>query len=224
MCADFRRLEDSLRALQKAGADQIHWDVMDGHFVPNLTFGHYLINDARQACSIPFDVHLMVEQPMMIVEKLELGPGDYIIPHLEAAQEPGPLLDEIHRRGTLAGLALRPTTPISVVTQPAVISGLDVVLLMGYQPGFPGVEMLPGTFERLNALRTALREAPNQVLIEFDGGVRLDNARELASAGADILVAGTSVFEGEGGFAEALQRLKTEVAVSTRATGERANE
>lgn len=205
LSADFMNLQKDIAAVEAAGADILHLDVMDGHFVPNLTFGMPLISQIRKATSLPLDVHLMVTNPEEYLPALaDLG-VEYVSFHQETVFHIHRQIYVLKERGVKAGIALNPATPVSSIEP--VISDLDFVLLMSVNPGFGGQKFLPIVYEKIAALKEAALMLNPELLIEVDGGVNSQNAGDLAAVGADILVAGSYVF-GSDDYHAAITSLK----------------
>jgi len=193
LSADFLHLEDEVKAVCAAGADLLHIDVMDGHFVPNLTFGPAITKAIQKTSSVPLDVHLMVENVPSFVELfLPLKPK-FITFHAEAHHHPIRLLEHIKKAGINAGLVLNPHTPVSTLKH--LIEFVDIVLLMSVNPCFGGQEFLPLVYDKIKELRELIDKKNAKVFIEVDGGVNGLNAANLEQAGADILVAGSYIFD-----------------------------
>jgi ribulose-phosphate 3-epimerase len=192
LSADFSRLADELAALERAGADWIHLDVMDGHFVPNITFGPPVVKAMRRHSSLPFDVHLMIAPADPYLAAFAEAGADLITVHAEAGPHVHRSLQAIRALGKKAGVVLNPATPESAVEY--LLDELDLVLVMSVNPGFGGQAFLPGAIDKIRKLRAMAGARP--IRIEVDGGVSAENAGRLVAAGADVLVAGTSVFQG----------------------------
>ena len=193
LSADCGRLAETLKELETAGVEWIHWDVMDGHFVPNMTFGQHVIKGLRPASGLFFDVHLMIEQPERYLADFKEAGADMLVVHAESTVHLQRTLAEIRRLGMKAGVALNPATPLSVLDY--VLDDVDMVLIMSVNPGFGGQKFLPATFRKVAELRAKLDAAGRtDCLIQVDGGVNVENTGELVRAGADVLVSGSAFF------------------------------
>jgi ribulose-phosphate 3-epimerase len=190
LSADFAALGEAIARVEAAGADQLHVDVMDGHFVPNLTIGPPVIESVRKRTRLPLDVHLMIEEPERWVEAYVNAGADYLTVHAEACVHLERVLTLIREAGARSGVALNPSTPPEVLEY--VLDDLDLVLVMSVNPGFGGQSFIPTAYEKIRRLRVMLADRP--VLISVDGGVNADNAPALAQAGATVLVAGSAIF------------------------------
>lgn len=206
--ADFRHLARELKRLEEAGADFIHWDVMDGNFVPNLTFGAHIINAAREDSHLPFDVHLMVNDPELIISQLSLKEGDLVVAHMEAVNDLRPELLTIRENGWRGGVAVSPDTPIKQVLGAEWLPLLDMIVVMGVRPGFAGQTFIEGVLEKVRVARKQLDALGRDILVEVDGGVNFKNASQLVERGADILVAGNSIFNSGLPWEEAIAKLR----------------
>ena len=192
LSADFARLADALAMAEKGGADLVHVDVMDGHFVPNLTIGPPVVKALKRATRLPLDVHLMIERPEETLERYIDAGADWISVHVEATRHLQRCLDAIRRGGAKAGAAVNPGTPVGALA--AAWADLDFALIMSVNPGFGGQAFLRGSVARLRRARQAAAEAGQTAVLEVDGGVDAGNAAELVEAGAEILVAGTAIY------------------------------
>jgi len=190
LSADFAALGEAIARVEAAGADLLHVDVMDGHFVPNLSIGPPVIESIRKRTRLPLDVHLMIEEPERWVETYVRSGADYVTVHVEASAHLERTLTLIREAGARAGAALNPSTPPEALQY--VLDDLDLVLVMSVNPGFGGQSFIPSAYEKIRRLRTLLADRP--VLVSVDGGVKADNAGALAEAGAGVLVAGSAIF------------------------------
>ena len=192
LSADFTRLHDELERIREAGAGLVHVDVMDGHFVPNLTIGPPVVAALRGATELPLDVHLMIEEPSRWVDEYIHAGADMISVHAEADVHLHRTVQRIREQGVRAGVALNPATPIAAVED--LLPELDHVLVMSVNPGFSGQKFIEASRDKLSRLRGILEARRLQARLEIDGGVTEDNAADLVRAGADMLVAGSAVF------------------------------
>lgn len=197
LSADFGRLAAEIEALQEGGADWVHVDVMDGHFVPNITMGPAITAAARRATSLPIDVHLMIEHPERYIDSFVEAGADLVTLHVEACPHLHRCLQAVRATGAQAGVALNPATPVGVLTE--VVEDLDLLLVMSVNPGFGGQSFIPRSVAKVRAARALLDDAGSTARIEVDGGVAASNAGALVEAGADVLVAGSAVFGHPGG-------------------------
>jgi ribulose-phosphate 3-epimerase len=192
LSADFARLADALAMAEEGGADLLHVDVMDGHFVPNLTIGPPVVKALKRATRLPLDVHLMIEKPEETLERYLDAGADWISVHVEATHHLQRCLETIRSGGAKAGAAVNPGTPVGALS--AAWGDLDFALVMSVNPGFGGQAFLRGSISRVRRAREAAVEAGRGAVIEVDGGVDAGNAAELVEAGAEILVAGTAIY------------------------------
>jgi len=208
MCADLMRMAESLLAIERGGADLLHWDVMDGCFVPNLTFGAPLVNAAREVCSLPFDVHLMVANPELQVEQLRLRRGDIVTFHVNAAKHFERLASVIHAQGWECGVALNPDRPLEEVLQDKVLAACDLVLVMGVFAGFAGQDFIPESLDRIRQVAEHPIVRERNITVAVDGGITADNAAAVVKAGARLLVSGSYLLHREVDFEERLKLLR----------------
>jgi len=190
LSADFSRLREEIIALEQAGADMIHVDVMDGHYVPNLTFGPQIVKAIKDCCSLPIDVHLMVSNPEDMIDWFANAGADNITVHVEACSHLDSVLQQIKKYGIKAGVSLNPSTSEQILTY--VLDKLDMVLVMTVNPGFGGQTFIKEQLEKIAKIRDM--RGNHNFMIEVDGGINALTGAECIAAGADILVAGTSVF------------------------------
>jgi ribulose-phosphate 3-epimerase len=192
LSADFSRLREEIAAVQRAGADWLHVDVMDGQFVPNLTFGPIVVGACRRLTSLPLDVHLMVVEPLRFLEAFARAGADHLTIHLEAVEDPVAAARAIRDRGLKAGLSIKPGTPLERFL-PA-IPAIDLALVMTVEPGAGGQAFLPGSAERIAAVRAAIEAGEHDCVLQVDGGISAETIGRAAVAGADAFVAGHAVF------------------------------
>lgn len=210
LTADFARLGEQLREAEAAGADYIHLDVMDGHFVPPITFGSLLIAAARRATSLPLDIHLMVERPERQLQAFAEAGAGILSVHVEACPHLHRTLQQIKELGCRAGVCLNPGTPPSALEE--VLEEVEQVMVMGVNPGWGGQELIPSTLDKLRRIRAMLDERGLAADIEVDGGVKVENAASCVEAGARVLVAGSAVFNDRASVAENMRALRESLA------------
>ncbi len=205
LSADFSRLGEEILLVEEAGADLIHIDVMDGHFVPNITIGPAIVSSLRKVTDLPFDVHLMIENPERFIEAFAAAGSDMITVHVEAADHLHRTIALIKERGIKAGVSLNPATPLSRIEQ--VIEDVDMLLVMTVNPGFGGQKFIENMLPKIKKAREMIRSIAPGVLLEVDGGVTLDNIKQIADAGTDIFVAGSSIF-GSADYRKTIAKMK----------------
>jgi ribulose-phosphate 3-epimerase len=193
LSADFSKLGEEVAAIEAAGADWVHIDVMDGHFVPNLTFGAPVVSCLRKVTKMPFDVHLMVEAPQNYIADFAKAGADILTVHLETAPHLHRVIQAIKEAGLKAAVSLNPSTPLCLLEE--ILPELDMVLLMSVNPGFGGQAFIPSSMEKVRKLRQMMDEKGLTTDIQVDGGVTPDNAAQLIAAGATVLVAGSAVYK-----------------------------
>ena len=192
LSADFVRLAEDIARVEAAGADWLHLDIMDGHFVPNLTFGPPIVAAIRKISKLPLDVHLMVTNPAALVEQFAEAGADYLTVHVETEPHLHRLVNRIRELGVKPAVTLNPATSVDLLDE--ILSEVDMVLVMSVNPGFGGQKFIPASLDKIRRLRQKLKRLDRQVLIEVDGGVNQATAPQLIEAGADVLVAGSAVF------------------------------
>jgi ribulose-phosphate 3-epimerase len=208
LSADFSRLGDEVRAIEKAGADVIHVDVMDGHFVPNITIGPLVVQGLKKLTSLPLDVHLMIENPERYIEAFAQAGSDWITIHAEVCSNLKKMIRKIRQLKIRPGIVLKPATPIKTLFP--VLDDLDLVLIMSVNPGFGGQSFIPSTLKKIERLKKIIDQNHSLLEIEVDGGVKIENVREVSRAGADIFVLGTGIFKTKD-YAETIRKLREEI-------------
>lgn len=211
LSADFTRLGEQVAAVENAGASYIHFDVMDGHFVPNLTIGPFIVEWVRKATNLPIDAHLMIENPDNFIGAFAKAGASMISFHPEATYHVHRTIGYIRQSGCKAGVVLNPATPLAMIEE--VITEVDYVLLMSVNPGFGGQKFIPASLDKLRRLRTLIQLSGSQARIEIDGGIGVENAAAVVNAGAEILVAGSAVF-GKPDPGEAVRHLLSAASAS----------
>lgn len=206
LSADFTRLGEQVRAAEAAGVDRVQIDVMDGRFVPNITFGARAVDSLRPLTRLTLEVHLMVSPPEDFIERFARAGADTLIVHQESTPHLHRAIQQIHALGKKAGVALNPSTPASLLFE--VLDSLQLVLVMTVNPGFGGQEFIPGTLAKIRQVRAEIERRGIKCEVEVDGGIREDTARQVVEAGANVLVAGSSVYDAKDGVAAAIARLR----------------
>ncbi len=209
LSADFLRLGEEIKAVEASGADILHLDVMDGHFVPNITIGPAIVEAIRKATALPLDVHLMIDNPDRFLDDFIKAGADYLTVHVEASVHLHRIVEYVKDKGVKAAVSLNPATPLLTLDQ--ILPDLDMVLLMSVNPGFGGQKFIPFLLDKIRLLKTVIRERGLNTLIEVDGGIKPDNATEIGSAGADILVMGSAYFY-SGNYNSLIKDLRTRLA------------
>ena len=205
LSADFSRLGDEVRAIDVAGADYVHIDVMDGHFVPNITIGPLVVDAVRSVTELPLDVHLMIENPDQYIPDFARAGADIIVVHAEAVRHLHRTVQLIKSLGKKAGVSLNPATSLSALD--IILPDLDLVLLMTVNPGYGGQSFIESSLPKIAELRQRINALGLPIELEVDGGVKVDNIEKIAAAGADVFVAGSAVF-GADNYQATISRLK----------------
>ena len=209
LSADFSRLGEEVRAVEKAEADYIHVDVMDGHFVPNLTIGPPVVKALRRITPLPLDVHLMIQRPDEFLTAFAEAGASIMTVHVEAVVHLHRTLTEIRKMGVRAGVSLNPSTPLCLI-EPA-LDFVDLVLIMSVNPGFGGQEWIPQVLPKIKALRRLIDGKKREIEIEVDGGIKVDNIELAARAGADVFVSGSGIF-GTPDYAQTLKAMREAIS------------
>ncbi len=205
LSADFSKLGEEIKQVEKAGADLIHIDVMDGHFVPNLTFGPPVISSIRKVSRLPFDVHLMIENPERFIQDFVDAGSDIITIHCEAETHLHRAIESIKEKGRKAGVSLNPATPLCMIEE--IIEYIDLLMIMSVNPGFGGQNCIDAVIPKIEKAREMINTRAPHVRLEVDGGIKLDNIRSFRDAGVDIYVAGSAIF-GNGDYGTTIGEMK----------------
>lgn len=195
LAADFNRLGEQIALLETAGADYLHIDVMDGNYVPSISFGMPVISSIRKNSNLVFDVHLMIDDPIRYIDDFASSGADIITVHAEACKHLNRTIAKIKEVGCMAGVSLNPSTPLNILEY--VLSELDMVLIMSVNPGFGGQVFIPNSLDKIKSLRKMINSQGLNVDIEVDGGINSSNVSDVINAGANIIVAGTAIFNGD---------------------------
>ena len=209
LSANFIKLGEEIKAAEEAGVDMLHIDIMDGHFVPNMTIGPFIVESIRKITSLPLDVHLMIEEPDTYLRDFIKAGADYVTVHLEASVHLHRTVQLIKETGAKAGVSLNPATPVWSLED--ILPDIHLVLLMSVNPGFGGQKFIPQALDKIRILKKFIKEKGFTTLIEVDGGINIDNAKDVTSAGADILVMGSAFFH-SGNYKEIMKRVKERLA------------
>lgn len=212
LSADFARLADEVSAVERGGADLLHIDVMDGHFVPNLTVGPPIVEALKKVTKLPLDVHLMITNADAFIGEFAAAGADYMTVHVEACPHLHRTVQSIKERGVKAGVTLNPAT--SLTTLDEIVADVDLVLIMSVNPGFGGQKFIPSSLKKIASARQLIDRAQSRALLEVDGGVKVDNAAQVLEAGADILVAGSAIFESQD-YAATITALRAAVGATS---------
>jgi len=206
LSADFARLADEVAAVERAGADLLHIDVMDGHFVPNLTIGPPIVESLRKVTKLPLDVHLMITNADAFIPEFARAGANYLTVHVEACPHLHRTIQSIKELGVKAGVTLNPATPVHSLQE--ILADVDLVLIMSVNPGFGGQKFIASCLAKVKAVRQMLDRIGSHALLEVDGGVKAENAAQVLEAGADVLVAGSAIFSGSD-YAARITALRT---------------
>ena len=209
LSADFSRLAEQVREAEDAGVDYIHVDVMDGHFVPNITIGPFIVKALRSLTNLPLDVHLMIEKPENYIEEFAKVGADIITIHQEASMHLNRTIQMIQSFGLKAGVSINPSTPVCTLDQ--IISDVDLILVMSVNPGFGGQSYIPSSTSKIKKLREMLDQNGSKAELEVDGGINVNTVSEIVKAGASAFVAGSAVFNSENSVTENVRILQEKI-------------
>jgi ribulose-phosphate 3-epimerase len=208
LSADFGRLAEEIRAVEAAGADWIHIDIMDGHFVPNLTIGPAVVKALRKTTTLPFDVHLMIEEPDRYIDAFVDAGSDILTVHVETATHLNRTVNRIKEKGVKAGVSLNPATPVSCLEE--ILPDCDLVLIMTVNPGFGGQKFIASSLSKIRKTVDMIATLAQPVILEVDGGITLENIGKVSAAGAEVFVAGAAVF-GSGNYGKTIGAMKERI-------------
>lgn len=210
LSADFARLGEQVAEVTRAGADYIHIDVMDGHFVPNISIGIPVIASLRSWTNLPLDVHLMIQHPERCISQFAKSGADIITIHVEACSSLHRLIHSIKELNVKAGVALNPATTLTSVEE--ILPDVDLILIMSVEPGYGGQSFIPSSLDKISRLRKMLDNKKSNAELEVDGGITIDNATSIVQAGADVLAIGSSIFNAKKGISQAMQMFRKAVS------------
>jgi len=213
LAADFARLADEVAAVERAGADFLHIDVMDGHFVPNLTIGPPIVAALRKVTKLPLDVHLMITNADAFIADFAEAGADYLTVHVEACPHLHRTVQSIKERGVKAGVTLNPATSLNTIEE--ILPEVDMVLIMSVNPGFGGQQFIASCLQKISSARAMIDRAESHALLEVDGGMKIDNVAKVLAAGADVLVAGSAIFSSQN-YAETIAAMRAAGQHSSR--------
>ncbi|MDO8427320.1 MAG: ribulose-phosphate 3-epimerase [Deltaproteobacteria bacterium] len=208
LSADFTCLGKELKAIEEAGADYVHVDVMDGRFVPNITIGPFVVEAIKRATALPLDVHLMIDEPEKYVEDFARAGSSIITVHVEAARHLHKAVQMIKDKGLKAGVSINPATPVNTLED--IMEDADLILIMSVNPGFSGQGFIPSSLKKIEAVRRMIGEAGRPIELEVDGGIKINNIKEVALAGADVFVSGSGIF-GTGDYKKTIAAMRKEI-------------
>ena len=208
LSADFANLEQEIKAVEEGKADYIHIDVMDGHFVPNITIGPFIVEAVRRITSLPLDVHLMIESPEQHIPHFADAGSDIITVHVEACPHLHRTVQQIRELGIRAGVSLNPSTSVKMLDN--ILEDVDLVLVMSVNPGFGGQEFIPSSLKKVKEIRKRLDAEGCKAELEIDGGIKIKNIGEASKAGADVFVAGSAIF-GSDNYSETIKSMRSEI-------------
>jgi ribulose-phosphate 3-epimerase len=214
LSADFSYLAREIKNAEIGGAHLLHLDIMDGHFVPNITIGPPVVSSLRRITNLPLDAHLMIDEPARFIDDLARAGANWISVHVEADVHLNRTIDHIKKQGIRAGVALNPATPIGTLEE--ILPLADFILVMSVNPGFGGQKFIPSTLEKIRKLRDIIASNKYQALVEVDGGIGLDNLKEVIDAGGDVIVSGSAVFSANEDASAVIRQMREVAEAYTR--------